>query len=149
MMEAAATETRLSANLPADGIKERVAWQFERIEMATGRKISRGTGVLATIGATAPFVGLFGTVWGIMDSFIGISKAHTTNLAVVAPGIAEALFATALGLVAAIPAVMIYNMLARSTAQYRALVGDASAQVMKLVSRDLDRAKLPMSHAAE
>ena len=105
--------------------------------------------MLATIGATAPFVGLFGTVWGIMDSFIGISKAHTTNLAVVAPGIAEALFATALGLVAAIPAVMIYNMLARSTAHYRALVGDASAQVMKLVSRDLDRAKLPLSHAAE
>jgi len=120
--------------------------------------MSRGIGLLATIGATAPFVGLFGTVWGIMDSFIGISKAHTTNLAVVAPGIAEALLATALGLVAAIPAVMIYNVLARSTTHYRALIGDAAAQVMKLVSRDLDRAKLPkpevlkpdvMSHAAE
>jgi biopolymer transport protein ExbB len=123
-------------------LKERIAWQSERIEMAAGSKISRGTGVLATIGATAPFVGLFGTVWGIMDSFIGISKAHTTNLAVVAPGIAEALLATALGLVAAIPAVMIYNVLARSTAQYRALIGDASAQAMKLVSRDLDRAAL-------
>ena len=119
--------------------------------MAAGRKISRGTGVLATIGSTAPFVGLFGTVWGIMDSFIGISKAHTTNLAVVAPGIAEALLATALGLVAAIPAVMIYNVLARSTAHYRALIGDASAQVMKLVSRDLDRAQAapcPMSRAS-
>jgi biopolymer transport protein ExbB len=79
-------------------------------------------------------VGLFGTVWGIMDSFIGISKAHTTNLAVVAPGIAEALLATALGLMAAIPAVMIYNVLARS-----ALIGDASAPIMNLVSRDLDR----------
>ena len=149
LMQAAASEIRFSANLRADGLKERIAWQLERIEMAAGRKISRGTGVLATIGATAPFIGLFGTVWGIMDSFIGISKAHTTNLAVVAPGIAEALLATALGLVAAIPAVMIYNMLARSTAHYRALVGDASAQVMKLVSRDLDRAKLPLSHAAE
>jgi biopolymer transport protein ExbB len=142
LMQAAANEIRLSANLRADGLKERVAWQSERIEMAAGRKISRGTGILATIGATAPFVGLFGTVWGIMDSFIGISKAHTTNLAVVAPGIAEALLATALGLVAAIPAVMIYNVLARSTTHYRALIGDASAQVMKLVSRDLDRANL-------
>ena len=65
--------------------------------------MTRGTGILATIGATAPFVGLFGTVWGIMNSFIGISKAQTTNLAVVAPGIAEALLATAIGLVAAIP----------------------------------------------
>jgi biopolymer transport protein ExbB len=149
LMQAAAGEIRFSANLRADGLKERIAWQLERIEMAAGRKISRGTGVLATIGATAPFIGLFGTVWGIMDSFIGISKAHTTNLAVVAPGIAEALLATALGLVAAIPAVMIYNILARSTAHYRALVGDASAQVMKLVSRDLDRSKVPLSHAAE
>ena len=126
LMQAAANEIRLSANLRADGLKERIAWQSERIEMAAGRKISRGTGILATIGATAPFVGLFGTVWGIMDSFIGISKAHTTNLAVVAPGIAEALLATALGLVAAIPAVMIYNVLARSTSHYRALIGDAS-----------------------
>ena len=153
LLAAAVHEIRFSANLRADGLKERIAWQLERIEIAAGRKISRGTGVLATIGATAPFVGLFGTVWGIMDSFIGISKAHTTNLAVVAPGIAEALLATALGLVAAIPAVMIYNVLARSTAHYRALIGDAAAQVMKLVSRDLDRAKLPkpdiMSHAAE
>jgi biopolymer transport protein ExbB len=149
LVRAAVAEIRASAKLRGDGLKERIAWQLERIEMAAGRKISRGTGVLATIGATAPFVGLFGTVWGIMDSFIGISKAHTTNLAVVAPGIAEALLATALGLVAAIPAVMIYNVLARSTAHYRALIGDASAQVMKLVSRDLDRATLPLSQAAE
>ena len=149
LMQAAANEIRLSANLRADGLKERIAWQSERIEMAAGRKISRGTGILATIGATAPFVGLFGTVWGIMDSFIGISKAHTTNLAVVAPGIAEALLATALGLVAAIPAVMIYNVLARSTTHYRALIGDASAQVMKLVSRDHDRAGAPFHQAAE
>ena len=149
LIQAAASEIRFSVNLRADGLKERIAWQLERIEMAAGRKISRGTGILATIGATAPFVGLFGTVWGIMDSFIGISRAHTTNLAVVAPGIAEALLATALGLVAAIPAVMIYNVLARSTGHYRALIGDAAAQVMKLVSRDLDRAKLPLSQAAE
>jgi biopolymer transport protein ExbB len=146
LLAAATAEIRHSAGLRGDGIKERIAWQLERIEIAAGRKISRGTGVLATIGATAPFVGLFGTVWGIMDSFIGISRAHTTNLAVVAPGIAEALLATALGLVAAIPAVMIYNVLARSTAQYRALIGDAAAQVMKLVSRDLDRARQASAH---
>jgi biopolymer transport protein ExbB len=149
LMRAAAQEIRLSANLRADGLKERIALQLERIEMAVSRRISRGTGVLATIGSTAPFVGLFGTVWGIMNSFIGISNAHTTNLAVVAPGIAQALLATAFGLAAAIPAVMIYNVLARQTALYRAFLGDASAQVMRLVSRDLDRAKLPMTQAAE
>jgi biopolymer transport protein ExbB len=99
----------------------------------------RGTGVLATIGATAPFVGLFGTVWGIMNSFIGISKAQTTNLAVVAPGIAEALLATALGLVAAIPAVVMYNFFSRGIAGYRALNSDASAEILRIVSRDLDR----------
>ncbi len=149
LMQAAAQEIRMSANARGDGLKERIAWQLERMEMAASRKISRGTGVLATIGSTAPFVGLFGTVWGIMNSFIGISNAHTTNLAVVAPGIAEALLATAFGLVAAIPAVMIYNVLARATMHYRAMLGDASAQVMRLVSRDLDRAKLPLAQAAE
>jgi biopolymer transport protein ExbB len=149
LVQSAAQEIRLSANPRAEGLKERIALQMERIELAVSRKISRGTGVLATIGSTAPFVGLFGTVWGIMNSFIGISNAHTTNLAVVAPGIAQALLATALGLVAAIPAVMIYNVLARQTAHYRAYLGDASAGVMRLVSRDLDRAKMPMNQAAE
>jgi biopolymer transport protein ExbB len=149
LLQAAVAEIQQSAASHSDGLKERIAWDLGRIETAAGRKISRGIGALATIGATAPFVGLFGTVWGIMDSFIGISKAHTTNLAVVAPGIAEALLATALGLVAAIPAVVIYNMLARSSTQYRALIGDAAAQVMKLVSRDLDRGKLTLSRAAE
>jgi biopolymer transport protein ExbB len=148
-LQAAAQEVRLSADAAGDGMKERIALQLERLEMAAGRKISRGTGVLATIGSTAPFVGLFGTVWGIMNSFIGISNANTTNLAVVAPGIAQALLATAMGLIAAIPAVMIYNVLARQTAHYRALIGDASAQVMRLVSRDLDRIRRPLAHAAE
>jgi biopolymer transport protein ExbB len=148
-LQAAGEEVRLSARGATEGLKERIALQLERLEMAAGRKISRGTGVLATIGSTAPFVGLFGTVWGIMNSFIGISNANTTNLAVVAPGIAQALLATAMGLIAAIPAVMIYNVLARQTANYRASIGDASAQVMRLVSRDLDRARLPLAHAAE
>ncbi|MET0126195.1 MAG: MotA/TolQ/ExbB proton channel family protein, partial [Pseudomonas caspiana] len=105
---------------------------------AFSRHAGRGNGFLATIGSVAPFIGLFGTVWGIMNSFIGSAKTQTTNLAVVAPGIAEALLATALGLVAAIPAVVIYNVFARSIAGYKAQVSDASAQVLLLVSRDLD-----------
>jgi biopolymer transport protein ExbB len=140
LVAAADTELRLSADaLSPDGVKERIASRLERLEAAAGRNMIRGTGVLATIGATAPFIGLFGTVWGIMNSFIGISKSHTTNLAVVAPGIAEALLATALGLVAAIPAVVMYNMFSRWTAGYRAQTADASAEVLRLVSRDLDR----------
>ncbi|MCX2687710.1 tonB-system energizer ExbB [Pseudomonas sp. DCB_AW] len=132
-------EMRLSTNArEKEGIKERVAFRLERLVAASGRNMSSGTGVLATIGSTAPFVGLFGTVWGIMNSFIGIAKTQTTNLAVVAPGIAEALLATALGLVAAIPAVVIYNVFARSITGYKAQVSDASAQVLLLVSRDLD-----------
>ena len=127
IIQSAAREANLSGGHFDDGLKERVALRLERVEAAMSRQIARGTGVLATIGATAPFVGLFGTVWGIMNSFIGISEAHTTNLAVVAPGIAEALLATALGLVAAIPAVVIYNHLTRTIAAHRALLGDASA----------------------
>ena len=140
LVRAADAELRLSADaLSPSGVKERIASRLERIEAAAGRKMIRGTGILATIGATAPFVGLFGTVWGIMNSFIGISKQHTTNLAVVAPGIAEALLATALGLVAAIPAVVMYNMFSRWIAGYRALHADASAEILRIISRDLDR----------
>jgi biopolymer transport protein ExbB len=140
LIAAADTELRLSADaLSAAGVKERIASRLERLEAAAGRQMIRGTGILATIGATAPFVGLFGTVWGIMNSFIGISKVQTTNLAVVAPGIAEALLATALGLVAAIPAVVMYNMFSRWIAGYRALHADAAADILRLISRDLDR----------
>jgi biopolymer transport protein ExbB len=120
-----------------DGLKERIALHLERIEAITGRRMMVGTGILATIGSTAPFVGLFGTVWGIMNSFVGISKLQTTNLAVVAPGIAEALLATACGLIAAIPAVIIYNHFVRQIAAYKALVANAASAVMALVSRDL------------
>jgi len=136
-------EVSLSAvqaeRVEGDGLKERVASRLGRVEAAAARRMSRGTGVLATIGSTAPFVGLFGTVWGIMNAFIGISEAQTTNLAVVAPGIAEALLATAMGLVAAIPAVVIYNTFARAIGGYRQTLADASAGVERLVSRDLDR----------
>lgn len=150
MIHAAIAETRASWDV-ADkyAIKERIQARLERVEFAAGRDINRGTGVLATIGSTAPFVGLFGTVWGIMNSFIGISEAHTTNLAVVAPGIAEALLATAMGLIAAIPAVVIYNHLVRMISAYRALLGDATAQVMLLISRDQGRRSLRIARAAE
>jgi biopolymer transport protein ExbB len=136
---AAAEEAIRSKGLAAAGIKERASILITRIEAQAGRKMARGTGVLATIGATAVFVGLFGTVWGIMDSFIGISRSNTTNLAVVAPGIAEALLTTAAGLVAAVPAVVMYNSFARSITGYRALLADAAAEVLRHLSRDLDR----------
>ncbi|MBR0736182.1 tonB-system energizer ExbB [Bradyrhizobium liaoningense] len=149
LIQSCAREAELSGGVLDDGLQERVALRLERVEAAMSRQIARGTGVLATIGATAPFVGLFGTVWGIMSSFIGISESHTTSLAVVAPGIAEALLATALGLVAAIPAVVIYNHLVRGIANYRALLGDASAQLMLLVSRQRDHRGFRLARAAE
>ena len=144
LLATAEDEVDRSRGLPAEGIKERVAWQLERIEVATGHRIGRGMGILATVGAIAPFVGLFGTVWGIMNSFIGISRAHTTNLAIVAPGIAEALLATAFGLAAAIPAVVIYNAFARSTGGYRSVLSDAAVAILRLLSRDLDRGTLAL-----
>jgi biopolymer transport protein ExbB len=152
LVRTAIDEMRSSADAGAESLKERIAWLLERIEIGAGRRMGRGMGALATIGATAPFVGLFGTVWGIMNSFIGISTAHTTNLAVVAPGIAEALLATALGLFAAIPAVVIYNVFARSIGSYRSQLADAGALVMRLVSRDCERAErlsISLSRAAE
>ncbi|ENU8721910.1 tol-pal system-associated acyl-CoA thioesterase [Salmonella enterica] len=121
-----------------EGIKERTGFRLERRVAAVGRYMGRGHGYLATIGTISPFVGLFGTVWGIMNSFIGIAQTQTTNLAVVAPGIAEALLATAIGLVAAIPAVVIYNIFARQIGSYKATLGDVAAQVLLLQSRDLD-----------
>jgi biopolymer transport protein ExbB len=149
IIRSAEREANLSGDSYSDGFRERTELRIERVQHAMSRRIARGTGILATIGSTAPFVGLFGTVWGIMNSFIGISESKTTSLAVVAPGIAEALLATALGLVAAIPAVVIYNHLTRSTSAYRALLGDAAAQVMLLISRDQDRRSIRLSRAAE
>ncbi len=149
LLSAAMREARLSAGISSDsGIKERAASSLAEIVRAEARRIRLGMGLLATIGATSPFVGLFGTVWGIMNSFIGISKSQTTNLAVVAPGIAEALLATAFGLVAAIPAVIIYNHFTRVTKGYLELVGRSSGATGRLLSRDLDRTHVS-SHAAE
>lgn len=131
------------------GVKERVAARLSRIEAAAGRSIAQGTGILASVASTAPFVGLFGTVWGIMNAFIGISQAQTTNLAVVAPGIAEALLATGMGLFAAIPAVVMYNAFARSISGYRQLLADAASGVERLVSRDLDFRGVPGGSSGE
>ncbi|MFV0383757.1 tonB-system energizer ExbB [Paracoccus sp. (in: a-proteobacteria)] len=141
MLAATAREMNRSGAARAD-LSGRVASHLAQIQARATREASRGTGILATIGATAPFVGLFGTVWGIMNSFIGIAQAQTTNLAVVAPGIAEALLATALGLVAAIPAVVIYNFLARVIASYRLRLSELASEIERLVGRDLDRAAL-------
>ncbi|QUT16216.1 tol-pal system-associated acyl-CoA thioesterase [Rahnella inusitata] len=141
MIRDAQNELELSAgSTDNNGIKERTSFRLERRVGAAGRHMGRGNGILATIGAISPFVGLFGTVWGIMNSFIGIAQTQTTNLAVVAPGIAEALLATAVGLVAAIPAVVIYNIFARTITSYRHQVGDVAAQIILLQGRDLDLA---------
>ncbi|WP_296101648.1 tonB-system energizer ExbB [uncultured Agrobacterium sp.] len=153
MLRMATHEMTLSdavvAHTDGGGIKERVSSILSRIETHAGRRMSRGTGVLASIGSVSPFVGLFGTVWGIMNAFIGISESQTTNLAVVAPGIAEALLATAIGLVAAIPAVVIYNVFARSITGYRHLLADVAAGVERLVSRDLDFRRIPPGSASK
>ncbi|MTC60217.1 tonB-system energizer ExbB [Providencia rustigianii] len=141
LLAEATTEKMLSANSnDLSGIKDRTGFRLERAVAAISRYMGRGNGYLATIGAISPFVGLFGTVWGIMNSFIGIAHSQTTNLAVVAPGIAEALLATAIGLIAAIPAVVIYNIFARMINNYRGQVGDVAAQAALLLGRDLDLA---------
>ncbi|MCA6110818.1 tonB-system energizer ExbB [Bradyrhizobium sp. CNPSo 4026] len=151
MVRSAGEELRRSSRILLHagdaGVKERVVSRLARIEAQAGRRLTRGTGLLATIGATAPFVGLFGTVWGIMNAFIGISQTQTTNLAVVAPGIAEALLTTAVGLVAAVPAVVIYNVFARAVTGYRQGLADAAAEVERLVSLDLDFRKMPGARA--
>lgn len=101
-------------------------------------RVERYMTFLASTGSTAPFVGLFGTVWGIMNSFQSIAASKNTSLAVVAPGIAEALFATALGLLAAIPAVLAYNKLSRDLDRYAGRVGGFSGEFLAILSRQLD-----------
>jgi biopolymer transport protein ExbB len=141
LMGAAAEEIRMSDDLPPEGTKDRIALHLRRIEHGAIRRLNRGTGLLASIGAAGPFVGLFGTVWGIMDSFVNIARSQTTNLAVVAPGIAEALLATAFGLAAAIPAVLTYNIFARLLSGYRAQLGDLGALVLAHAAREIDRSQ--------
>lgn len=141
MVAAAILERKRSSapGFPVEGIKVRAAAHLGRIEAAAARRMQAGSGILASVASSAPFIGLFGTVWGIMNSFIGIAGSGTTNLAVVAPGIAEALLATALGLAAAIPATLFHNQIARSIAGYRLMLADAAELATRTLSRDLDR----------
>lgn len=149
MQRAAIEERTASQGLGAAGIKERTAIDLVRIEAGAARAMQSGVTVIGSIGSTAPFVGLFGTVWGIMNAFVGIAESGTTNLSVVAPGIAEALLATAIGLVAAIPAVLLYNHLTRVVAGYRVALADAAALVERTLSRDLDRDAVQPGPAAQ
>lgn len=135
--ELAEMPARLTPVLRAS-VRERLDLRFERIEAGAVQRLRAGTGMLASIGAVGPFVGLFGTVFGIMNSFLAIAATKTTNLAVVAPGIAEALLATGLGLVAAIPAVLLYNHLMRRIKAYRHRLADALAEQLVQASRAMD-----------
>ncbi|WP_332060203.1 MotA/TolQ/ExbB proton channel family protein [Bartonella sp. CB74] len=129
-----------------EGVKERVHLLLSRCLLAATRRVACGSAVLATIGAIAPFVGLFATVWGIMNAFIGIAESQTTRLDVVAPGIAEALLATAIGLFVAIPAVVMYNSLMRALSGYRNDLGDIVAAIERLLSRELDKRRQQKSY---
>jgi len=138
MLASADAELQSAASLSGTSAEVRIATRLSEIEAQVNRSIRGGMSFLATVAATAPFIGLFGTVWGIMNSFIGISKVQTTNLAVVAPGIAEALLATAVGLVAAIPAVILYNQLGQNIAAFKRLTKEARGEVARIVSRQIE-----------
>ena len=109
------------------------------VQAGLAKRLSGGLSFLASVGSTSPFIGLFGTVFGIMRSFIGIANSHTTNLAVVAPGIAEALMATGLGLIAAIPAVVMYNIFNSSITNYGTRSEQFVSELMNSLSRQLDK----------
>lgn len=118
------------------GLSTRVAQRMGIVQNEVGEELSSGMGIFATVGSIAAFVGLFGTVWGIMNSFIGIAETQTTNLAVVAPGIAEALFATGIGLFAAVPAVIFYNMFARRIGAFQTRMDNFASEVLVRVARE-------------
>ncbi|HLF58732.1 MAG TPA: protein TolQ [Alphaproteobacteria bacterium] len=126
----------------ASGIQESLQQRIERVmQVAVSRemeRLERYMIFLASVGSTAPFVGLFGTVWGIMNSFQAIGATHNTSLSVVAPGIAEALFATALGLVAAIPAVIAYNKISSDLGRYANRLESFSGEFSAILSRQLE-----------
>ena len=120
------------------GIKERIEKAMSVTILRETDSIERQLGMLATIGSVSPFVGLFGTVWGIMNSFSAIAARHDTTLAVVAPGIAEALFATAMGLLAAIPAVIFYNRFVAEIGRYVNSLDAFADEFSAILSRQLD-----------
>ena len=120
------------------GLKERIQQAMSVAKNRGIEKLEQGLSFLATVGSTAPFVGLFGTVWGIMNSFQSIAMTKNTSLAVVAPGIAEALFATAVGLFAAIPAVIFYNKFSHDLNRFASKLEDFSQEFSAILSRELD-----------
>ena len=145
---AAMREWRRSASkgrIGAGGVQESLQQRIERVmQVAVSRemeRLERYMIFLASVGSTAPFVGLFGTVWGIMNSFQSIGATHNTSLSVVAPGIAEALFATALGLVAAIPAVIAYNKLSSDLGRYSNRLESFSGEFSAILSRQLEEGR--------
>ena len=146
MAAAATQEVELSrqAGLAVSGAHRETT--LHRAEMAVGavqanlgKRLSSGMQFLASVGSSGPFIGLFGTVYGIMNSFIGIANTNTTNLAVVAPGIAEALLATGIGLFAAIPAVIFYNYFQTRVSAYGARTEGFVAELMNAISRQIDK----------
>ena len=145
MLQAAADEIKLSASGKLSGDQRqhllgRIAQRMQIAEAEQQEELGTGMGIFATVGSISAFVGLFGTVWGIMNSFIGIAQKQTTNLAVVAPGIAEALFATGTGLFAAVPAVVFYNIFARRIGAYSTRMDNFANEVLVRLGRQLDGA---------
>ncbi len=122
-----------------DSTLNRASASIAAVQAGLAKRLSGGQTFLASVGSTSPFIGLFGTVYGIMNSFIGIANSHTTNLAVVAPGIAEALMATGIGLIAAIPAVVMYNLFNTSISQYGTRSEQFVSELMNSLSRQLDK----------
>ena len=120
------------------GLQSRIGQVMQLTMDREMERVERYMGFLATVGSTAPFVGLFGTVWGIMNSFQAIAATRNTSLAVVAPGIAEALFATALGLVAAIPAVVAYNKFSIDISRYANRLGAFASEFTAILSRQME-----------
>jgi biopolymer transport protein TolQ len=139
---AGVAEWRRSTNgksIDRAGTRERLATAMDATIAAESDKLANRLNFLATTGSVAPFIGLFGTVWGIMNSFLAIGEAQNTSLAVVAPGIAEALFATAIGLFAAIPAVIAYNRFSHRVDQHEARLGRFADGFHGTLSRELER----------
>ncbi len=128
-----------SSDEKKSSLKARLMGEMEVALNRSMQRLEAGLGFLAIIGSAAPFVGLFGTVWGIMSSFQGIAVSKNTSLAVVAPGIAEALLATAVGLFAAIPAVFFYNIFSSKINQFSERAHNFSVRLLNVMSKELDR----------
>jgi biopolymer transport protein TolQ len=135
MTEWRRTSRVAGADLSRSAVRDRVDRAMTVTVQREMERMERWMIFLASVGSTAPFIGLFGTVWGIMHSFSAIAAMHNTNLAVVAPGIAEALFATAIGLVAAIPAVLAYNKISTDLARFASRLEGFSAEFGAILSR--------------